>query len=393
MPDTVDADDLYKSYLNYMDMRDFVIDTFDKLRSFEKLRSLSVRTVQKFVDSYMSVGDLVAKAKEGADLIYSDSEWDVYKVRTYAASKYYGKGARWCISGNYEGHEHRGEFYFNDYIKQKNLDGGYYFYLSKTDPHRKYCLLQRSDGKPLSIWNASDDELDMQYEIEDLGLPNVKGIHLPDYRIDSFINLIGNEDIEGIKKFIENHDDDIDIDGLSSMGENAVVAAAETGNIQIVKMLLYAGLNPNIQSKTGYTALLVSMLDDEYGIEELLLKRGADPDKRIEKYGDVRTVLYIAVMNAVQNNNARKIKSIELLLKYGANPDIASESGNKTPVFVAARYGKLNIVKMLVESGANTDIPTNSDNTPLDTAFKNGHDDVAEYLRSVGAKQINTLDD
>ena len=388
-PDEADKEDLYRSYMDYMDMRDYVIETFKNFREFEKLKKVKINLVQKFVDSYESIGNIVAKAKEGADLIYSDGKWDVYKVKTYAASKYYGKGTRWCIAGNYEGHEERGEFYFDDYIKRKDLDGGYYFYLSKSNQDEKYCLLQRkSDGQPLSIWDASDRSLDMKYEIEDLELPKVPGVNLHDFRIDNLIALIGNEDIEGIREFLDNHEPNINLNDLNANGENAVEVAAETGNYQIVKMLLNAGLNPNIKNRNGYSALVTSVLDNEYEIEELLLKNGADPD--ITK--DDVTPLFIAVRDAAQNNNRLRIRSIELLLKYGADPNIQEENMYRTPLFIAARWGKLELVKILAENGADVNKPTKHGNTPLDQAVKNGHTDVADYLRSVGGIQNDESD-
>lgn len=395
IPDVANKNDLYRSFMDYMDMRDFVIENFDKFRSFEKLRQTNKSYIRRFVDSYRSISEIIAEAKEGADLLYSDGNWEVYKVRTYAASKYYGKGTKWCISGNYDGHESRGEFYFNDYISKKNLDGGYYFYLSKSDPDRKYCLLQNKDGNPLSMWNARDDELDVNYEIDDLELPYVKEIHLPDYRIDNLVNAIGNEDIETVRDFLANHDPDINLDGLDSNGDNAVTAAAGTGNIQILKMLLDAGLNPNVKSRNSYSALLLSVLDDEYEIEELLLKRGADPNILCERRAGSRTPLYIAVQNASETNSMtnKKIPSIKLLLKYGADPDITEDERNRTPLFIAARYGKLELVKILFDGGADPNAQTSGGTTPLDQAIKNKHEDVAEYLRSVGAKQNTTLED
>ena len=391
-PDAADKEDIYRSYMDYMDMRDYVISTFDKFRSFEKLKKIDVKSVQKFVDGYASVGDIIAKAKEGADLIYSDGRWDVYKVRTYAASKYYGKGTRWCIAGNYEGHESRGEFYFNDYIRREGLDDGYYFYLSKSDPREKYCLLQRNDGRVLSIWDASDTSRDLRYELEDLRLPKVPGVNLHDFRVDNLIALIGNEDIEGLREFLDNHEPDIDLNGLNANGENAVEVAAETGNYQIVKMLLDAGLDPNIKNRNEYTALLVSVLDNEYEIEEMLLKNRADPDITNNSHGGI-TPLFVAVRNAAESNDRKKIRSIELLLKYGADPDIQDENRHRTPLFVAARYGKLELVKILAENGADVNKPTKTGRTPLDQAIKNGHTDVADYLRSVGGIQNDTLDD
>ena len=200
--------------------------------------------------------------------------------------------------------------------------------------------------------------------------------------------LIGNEDIEGIREFLDNHEPNINLNDLNANGENAVEVAAETGNYQIVKMLLNAGLNPNIKNRNGYSALVTSVLDNEYEIEELLLKNGADPD--ITK--DDVTPLFIAVRDAAQNNNRLRIRSIELLLKYGADPNIQEENMYRTPLFIAARWGKLELVKILAENGADVNKPTKHGNTPLDQAVKNGHTDVADYLRSVGGIQNDESD-
>ena len=218
------------------------------------------------------------------------------------------------------------------------------------------------------------------------------GVNLHDFRVDNLIALIGNEDIEGLREFLDNHEPDIDLNGLNANGENAVEVAAETGNYQIVKMLLDAGLDPNIKNRNEYTALLVSVLDNEYEIEEMLLKNRADPDITNNSHGGI-TPLFVAVRNAAESNDRKKIRSIELLLKYGADPDIQDENRHRTPLFVAARYGKLELVKILAENGADVNKPTKTGRTPLDQAIKNGHTDVADYLRSVGGIQNDTLDD
>ena len=65
--------------------------------------------------------------ERGAELIYQDDLWKVYRITTYSAAKIYGSGTKWCITGRYEGHEGRGEEYFYQYIEDYDLDNGYYF--------------------------------------------------------------------------------------------------------------------------------------------------------------------------------------------------------------------------------------------------------------------------
>lgn len=89
------------------------------------------------------------EAKQGATLIYSDNDWKVYKIDTYAAANRYGKGTKWCISGNYNGHEQEGEYWFNNY-KHEGAEA-YYFFIGKQE---KYCLVKYPDK--IEIFNEED---------------------------------------------------------------------------------------------------------------------------------------------------------------------------------------------------------------------------------------------
>lgn len=43
--------------------------------------------------------------------------------------KYYGKGTKWCIAGNYPGHETKGQYYFDMYKNDRYAD--YYVYIDR----------------------------------------------------------------------------------------------------------------------------------------------------------------------------------------------------------------------------------------------------------------------
>lgn len=120
-----------------------------------KLVKKDIDDVKNYIDGFQSKSSVKQKMKDsGATLIYDKDGWKVYKITTYKAAQLYGKGTKWCITGNYRGHEEQGEEYFDAYIRSRKLDGGYYFYIS--DDNDKYCLLKKKDGTIDSIWMAND---------------------------------------------------------------------------------------------------------------------------------------------------------------------------------------------------------------------------------------------
>lgn len=99
--------------------------------------------------------------KSGADLVYNKDGWKIYKINTYDAAKYYGKGTKWCISGNYPGQESKGEAYFNDY---KNLGVKDYYFIINPENH-KWCYLYANANFPESVlWDEKDNGVSDIYD-------------------------------------------------------------------------------------------------------------------------------------------------------------------------------------------------------------------------------------
>lgn len=86
--------------------------------------------------------------------------------------KFYGKGTKWCIAGNYPGHEGRGQEYFNSYKQSRYTD--YYVFIDKEGKpgNDKWCVCPyKNDPSQCDIWNAPDNTVSA---IE--GAPTVKGL-------------------------------------------------------------------------------------------------------------------------------------------------------------------------------------------------------------------------
>ena len=64
---------------------------------------------------------------------------------------------------------------------------------------------------------------------------------------------------------------------------------------------------------------------------------------------------------------------------------IKQMNSGKTPLYLAAGNGHLDVVRHLVEVGADKDRAENEGATPLYVAAQNGHLDVVRHLVEVGA--------
>jgi len=95
--------------------------------------------------------------------------------------------------------------------------------------------------------------------------------------------------------------------------ETALIAAAENGHLDIVKMLVEAGADLEIQNTyTSETALYKAVKNKHRQVIDYLLEQGADPN--VEDSPDGTTIMILAIL---QND----LGLIKHLAKYGAWPD------------------------------------------------------------------------
>ncbi len=135
--------------------------------------------------------------------------------------------------------------------------------------------------------------------------------------------------------------------------------------------------------KYGATLLLWSVGNEKYKSAETLLKCGADPNIATTTYGE--TPLFLAAGYSWVDYAAKKdAKYVELLLKYGANPnqnyiggderDTSTEPGT-SPLIESIGCG-IEKTKALVEGGADIDYKTPSGGTAAILALRVGGPNV-----------------
>lgn len=68
----------------------------------------------------------------------------------------------------------------------------------------------------------------------------------------------------------------------------------------------------------------------------------------------------------------------------GCDPNLCNYD-RRTAMHIAACEGHIHVVRYLVERNATINVKDRFDRTPLDEAIRNNHNDVADFLRSMGA--------
>jgi len=107
----------------------------------------------------------------------------------------------------------------------------------------------------------------------------------------------------------------------------------------------------------GLTPLHSAAFGGHVEIVKLLLERGADPNAKTD---DGLTPLHIAAFKG-------HVDVVRVLLEHGANPN-AKDNNGQTPLHYAVQEGHVEIVKSLLERGADPRIADNGGHIPLDYA-------------------------
>jgi ankyrin repeat protein len=114
-------------------------------------------------------------------------------------------------------------------------------------------------------------------------------------------------------------------------------------------------------------------------IEQLLIQFGYD---YLENQVSYTSPLALAALNG-------QIKTSELLLKYGANPNKKNSKQEMTALSIAALEGHLEVVEKLLNAGAHPNTPDDfTDRTPLMNAVIFQHLTVIEKLLANGADPL-----
>jgi len=169
--------------------------------------------------------------------------------------------------------------------------------------------------------------------------------------------------------------------------------AVADGDIKSVKQHLAAGADVNANSSGGWTQLTWAAHENRIEIGKLLIKKGADVNRRGDYGGNT------ALIEAIWGGH---IEFVELLIVNGADVNAKSqdESDGITPLNVATQNGYKEIVELLITNGAEVNAISTMKTmkgvlqigTTLDEAIKRNRPEIADLLRKHGGKTKKELE-
>jgi type II secretory pathway predicted ATPase ExeA/ankyrin repeat protein len=158
------------------------------------------------------------------------------------------------------------------------------------------------------------------------------------------------------------------------ISERSLLRAVQAGNLELIGLLIDAGISPDAQSVGKQTALLTAAINGDQSTARLLLDRGANVNKT-NSLG--RSPLIAAAWNGDTALTA-------LLLKQGAEIEATSKDGWNALMY-ASWNGHLSTVRALLENGSRIDAVNGQGWTALMNAAWSGHSETVRVLLEHGA--------
>ena len=181
------------------------------------------------------------------------------------------------------------------------------------------------------------------------------------------------------------HHDDLDLvrlllgagadsDAANRYGATPLLLACTNGSPLAVEALLRAGAAPDVFA-AGETALMTAARTGSVDVVRRLLEHGANPHLKEALRGQT------ALMSAAGARNAAVVRA---LMAHGADVHVRSRGGFSA-LTLAVRAGAADAVRVLLAAGADVNDRLRDGTSALMLAIVNGHYDLAAFLLDAGA--------
>lgn len=168
---------------------------------------------------------------------------------------------------------------------------------------------------------------------------------------------------------------------VSSVGNSALIYAAEKGNMEIMKLLIEKGADVNASGFRQETSLFMSIFNNDFQSTKYLLENGADPNVKDDL--GVTPLMYAAATNQYQ--------SADLLLFYDADETVTDKEGND-PMLTSVTFENIETSDVLLQNGLSPDVQDIHGNTPAIVATQRANYSILELLLDYNA-DVNIAND
>jgi ankyrin repeat protein len=141
----------------------------------------------------------------------------------------------------------------------------------------------------------------------------------------------------------------MDVNAAEGDGMTALHWAARKGDLELAQMLLYAGANVRASTRLGaYTPIILASQNGNAALIELLIKSGADP-KVATTSGTTPLMLAAA---------SGRADAVNVLLAAGVDPNARESARGETALMFAANFNRVDAMKALLAGGADLNVAT-----------------------------------
>lgn len=160
-------------------------------------------------------------------------------------------------------------------------------------------------------------------------------------------------------------------DDATCGGEKYFLCAARSGCTLLLTILIERGVDINVTSETGATALHYAINRGHLDVFNLLLDTGADINKPDQRG-------WTALHHAVRGN---QLEMLRILISHSPDLEIRDDRKN-TPLLLAAQLGRTDALEMLARSGANLAAMTTNNQTAEQIAQANQRRDILVFFEN-----------
>jgi len=211
---------------------------------------------------------------------------------------------------------------------------------------------------------------------------------IPEEAVDTSFFRAGEDDWNLVESVLRGENDalmlllkrDASPNAKAEGGMTALMFAAESGDLLLVKMLVLNGADLELSYMEGTTPLLIAVLNGHFDVVHFLLEKGANPDHQDDYKGSA--LLYAAAIN--------NYEIADLLLFYGASDTIRDRDGN-TALMTSVYFGNTETSDVLLQNGLDPDGADRQLNTPLMIAAQLGDRQASNLLLAykAGMEKLN----